>query len=304
MPADVGLDRVAVGVTGATGFLGRHIVRGLRDAGARVVGIVRRPERGADLSAQGVELRQADLLDPDALQEALDGLSAVVSNASIAVTSEPKHGVRDHADREVRAIVGLANAARANAVQRFVHISSVAVYRRVPLGRPGQEHEARRGLRRNLASWFFRRGYGEAKAKVEDALWADESLPLTVLRPGPVYGSGDVKVLEQWGRWLRGPFAVVPDVRVPFVHAGDVAAAVVGALRNPATLGRAYNLTGPAHSLAHISRTLRRLQGIGGPTLAIWLPLAVRWSNEAARRDLSVTFRSVEDGIAESIRRL
>ena len=290
-----------VGVTGATGFVGRHIARGLVAAGARVVGIVRRPERGADLARAGVELRRADLLDPVALAEAMGGLDALVSNASIAVARDPDGRVREHAQLETSAVLGAVRVARDRGVDRIVHISSVAVYRRVPVGRPGLESDPRRGMRRNLASWFFRRGYGEAKAQVEDALWAEPGLRLTVLRPGPVYGSGDVKVLEQWGRWLRGPFAVVPDVAVPFVHAGDVADAVTRALACVDCIGLAYNVTGQAQSIASITRVFRRLIGAGGPTIAIPLPITVEWSNDAIRRDLGLVFRSIESGIAESL---
>ncbi|MEM6929665.1 MAG: NAD(P)H-binding protein, partial [Myxococcota bacterium] len=180
----VDLTASRVGVTGATGFLGRHLVRALERAGARVVGLVRRPDRGADLVERGVELRRADLCDETSLREALAGLDAVVSNASIAVTRAPRGSVADHAQLEARTIRGLARAALHRGIRRFVHISSVAVYRRVPLGRPGVEDDPRRGARRNLASWFFVRGYGEAKAAAEEALWNEPDLALTVLRPG------------------------------------------------------------------------------------------------------------------------
>lgn len=85
-----------------------------------------------------------------------------------------------------------------------------------------------------------------------------------------------------------------------FVHAGDVGQAVVGALDNPSSIGRSYNVTGPAQSLASLSRTFRRARGIRGSTIAIPLPVRVEWSNEAAETDLRLRFRSVEEGLAES----
>ena len=61
------LSGVTVAVTGATGFLGTHLSRALLTAGANVVGVVRSPEKGAILQAEGVRFRKADLADVDAL---------------------------------------------------------------------------------------------------------------------------------------------------------------------------------------------------------------------------------------------
>lgn len=248
----------------------------------------------------GVELRKADLRDEDALRRALTGVDAVVSNASIAVGRSPQGSVRDHAELEAQIMVGLARAARDAGSPRFIHISSVAVYRDVPLFRPGQESAPLRGMQRNLASLFFSRGYGEAKATAEKALWNQSGLSLTVLRPGPVYGSGDHKVLVDWGKWLLGRWAVVPNAHIPFVHAGDVATAVVGALANSDTIGRAYNVTGPPLAIADAARILRSIRGIEGPVVGIPVPVRVSWDNAAARRDLGVSFRTIEAGLQES----
>src|SRR5207244_3981880 len=61
------LERKQVAVTGATGFLGRYIVDTLLHRGARVVGVVRNPDRVPELRERGVELRRADLAARDDL---------------------------------------------------------------------------------------------------------------------------------------------------------------------------------------------------------------------------------------------
>jgi NAD(P)H dehydrogenase (quinone) len=63
-------------VTGASGKLGRLVVTGLLDAGvpaAEVVAVVRTPEKIADLAERGVQVRQADYADADAVGKALAG---------------------------------------------------------------------------------------------------------------------------------------------------------------------------------------------------------------------------------------
>src|SRR5439155_15450548 len=72
-----------VAVTGATGFLGRYLVDVLLERGARVIGVVRNPDRVPELTARGVELRRADLADPGALARGFAGADAVVSNAAL-----------------------------------------------------------------------------------------------------------------------------------------------------------------------------------------------------------------------------
>src|SRR5262245_9536432 len=69
-----------IAVTGATGFIGRYIVQALVARGARVIGVVRSPDKGADL---GIELRRADLGEREDLAHAFAGADAVVSNAAV-----------------------------------------------------------------------------------------------------------------------------------------------------------------------------------------------------------------------------
>src|SRR5262249_17400019 len=72
-----------IAVTGATGFLGRYIVDVLLGRGAHVIGVVRNPDRVPELAARGVELRKADLAEPDRLAAGFAGANAVVSNAAL-----------------------------------------------------------------------------------------------------------------------------------------------------------------------------------------------------------------------------
>jgi dihydroflavonol-4-reductase len=70
-------------VTGATGFTGGHLARGLAAAGRDVRVIARQPENAADLAAAGITVLRGDLLDRASLVEAVDGVDVVYNIAAI-----------------------------------------------------------------------------------------------------------------------------------------------------------------------------------------------------------------------------
>jgi nucleoside-diphosphate-sugar epimerase len=294
---------LTVGVTGASGFLGSHLALELLARGHRVVGIVRDPARASWLAQEGVELRQADLLDPDALGRAFAGLQAVVSNAAPAAApagDDLEAFVR--ADRS--ATENVVNAALAQGVPRLVQISSVAVYRvRWPFLRVREDHPRKMaGQGPDLTRLVTRRGYAESKALSEEVIWEAiaRGLQPTVLRPGPVYGSRDPKLTARYLRAMSARFRMIPTVRLPHVHAGDVAQAVCGALANPASIGKAYNITGEPLSLLEVARAVRQTTGARTWLIPVPLPLWMAWDNSAAEADLGVRYRSLADGLREA----
>jgi nucleoside-diphosphate-sugar epimerase len=71
-----------VAVTGGTGFIGRRVVRALRERGHEVVCVVRRPEKANELSALGATLVQGDILDRQSLDRAFAGCEGVMHLAA------------------------------------------------------------------------------------------------------------------------------------------------------------------------------------------------------------------------------
>jgi nucleoside-diphosphate-sugar epimerase len=291
-----------VAVTGATGFLGSHIALALRDAGAHVRAVVRRPERGAWLEELGIELVQADLLQPDALTAAFLEADAVVANAALGSSQ----GDLDAFERvNQQGTQNTLDATSDAGVTRLIHISTVAVYRTRLYTALAEDAEQTVTDRRRFTwsdlttDWR----YARTKTRAEQLVWkhADQTgLATTALRPGPVYGSRDPKLTARYLAGLERRFAVAPTVGVPQVHAGDVAQAVVGALANDDSAGQAYNLAGPPTSPYETMRTLRRLAGRGPRVLLpLPLPIWVQFDTTAAQRDLGFTARSLQEGLAE-----
>src|SRR5277367_342255 len=100
-------------VTGASGFVGRHIVQRLCGTGHHVRALVR-AKREFDPSVQMVI---GDLGRPETYAPALDGVSAVVHAA-----------LTDNLSDEPRATASLFDLAAQAGVRKFVHLSSIAIY--------------------------------------------------------------------------------------------------------------------------------------------------------------------------------
>lgn len=290
-----------IALTGATGFLGSHIARQLVARGARVIGVVRRPERGGFLLESGVdELRQADLMQPQALENAFRGCDAVISNAALSI-----RGSAPLSEFERANIEGAMNVARATAaaeVRRLVHISTIAVYRPQPNQVNGHDQMLLEGPRFSLSMLTTNWRYSWTKAKGEEAVRAfcqEADIGLTVLRPGPIYGSRDHKLTHTYAQKASGQLALAPTLRLPHVHASDVGTAVGGALANPNSAGHAYNVTGTPTSAHEVLSTWRELVGHGPLLIPIPVPLWIDWDDGPAERDLGFRPRSIREGIQE-----
>ena len=289
-----------IALTGASGFLGGHLVDAFLAAGLPVRGVVRRPEKARGLTNRGVALAAADLDDPEALTRGFTGADVVVANAALGSY------LGDLPDFVRANVVGTENTLRAAAaagVSRVVLISSTAVYRTRICTRIDEDAERYGPVRRRTWSdlttdWR----YALTKHLAEERAWElarELGLGLTVLRPGPIYGSRDTRWTARFLRAHARPLVVAPTVGVPMVHAGDVARVVVAAVDRAHLPGRAYNVAGPPTSVVRVLRTLTRLVGRGPLLIPIPMPVWVRYDTTAAERDLGFVVRPLDEGLQE-----
>ena len=109
-------------VTGATGFVGGHLVDALRRADRPVRCLVRNRREAGGLEDVGCELTEGDMTDPPSLRSAVDGVEAVVHLAAI------RQGRREQFERIMsQGTRDLLVAAREAGVGRFVHMSALGV---------------------------------------------------------------------------------------------------------------------------------------------------------------------------------
>jgi 2-alkyl-3-oxoalkanoate reductase len=202
--------RRTVAVTGATGFIGQHVVRRLRADGWQVRVLTRRAVDTSLLGAE-VEAVRGDLDDRGSLQRLLDGVDAVVHVAGLIKARTREEFFRSNAE----AVGRLAEiAAAAPAPPRFVLMSSLAA--RAP----------------HISD------YAASKLAGEEALLAaGDALRWSILRPPAVYGPGDRATLfffQFVGRGI-GPLLGAAGARLSLIYVEDLANAV-GALLAEAKL--------------------------------------------------------------------
>jgi nucleoside-diphosphate-sugar epimerase len=286
-------------VTGATGFLGRHIVRVLTTRGARVVGVVRNPDRVPELVAQGVELRRADLAEPERLRAGLAGAAALVSNAALLPVRNWSGDA--HRRTNVDGTRNVLEAAVACGVPRVVHVSSVSVYRPAGGAALTEDHPL---LDDEPRGWFAH-PYGHSKAASERLAWriaGERGLALTTVRPGLIYGAWDSNFMQIFGRLAAFPVTVMPALTwLAMVYAGDVAEAIALALERPAAAGRAYNLAGAPLTVWEFLHAWEEAGGrVGRLVVPIPLPFHQRIDASRARAELGWHDRPVVQALAES----
>jgi NADH dehydrogenase len=216
-----------IAVTGATGFIGRHVVRLLLSSGYEVRVLGRRV--GDYNGLENVSATPMDLSYDTGTLGALDGCDAVIHLAGIFA-----EGRRTRFDQVIR--VGtelLLTEARRSGVSRFIYVSA-------------------RGASASARSKFLR-----AKRAAEEAV-REGDLDWTVVRPSLVYGPGD-HIINRLAGLLRLPFApLVGDgtTEISPIHVDDVARILVAALEQPSSIGRTVVLRGPEvmpfHSLVDV----------------------------------------------------
>lgn len=324
-------------VTGATGYIARHIVAGLLQRGDRVVGSTRDLSREAELRAaltpaigaadwhDRFRLIALDLTSDDGWKEAMEGADALIHTASPFPIRQPKNEadlIGPAVDGTLRA---LRSAERAGISRVVLTSSTVAV-----AGKDRPEH----GDTFTAADWSemthpTMSPYGRSKVLAERAAWdfarARPSTALTVMNPGFVIGPplGDgfgtsVKVVE---RLLEGRDPMLPRLGFPSVDVRDVAAAHISALDREASAGNRYPLAERFLWFSEMARAVKaaapaskvatrvapdiliRAMALIDPSvrqITASLGRESRVSSEAARSDLGLRFRNAEDAVRDT----
>jgi nucleoside-diphosphate-sugar epimerase len=215
-------------VTGATGFVGGHLVEALRRAGHTVTALVRSPAKGAPLTERGVRLIEGDLHAAQALAAAAEGQDVVFHVAAVTSALGAAGFHRPNVEGTARVVA----AATAASVGRLVHVSSLAAAGPAEPGRPLRGDEPGRPVT----------AYGRSKLAAEEAVRAAR-LPWTIIRPPMVYGPGDREFLRAFraARLLGiSPVFGTGAQELVAVFAPDLAEALVAAAVAGATAGGTY----------------------------------------------------------------
>lgn len=228
-------------VTGATGFVGAHLVKALLARGDSVTALARRPALAEMLGwGNDVRLLKGGLDDAAILRQGCAGMDVVYHVAG-------KIAARDMADFMATNRDGTANvleAARDGGARRFLYVSSLAVSGPTEPGQPIDETRPPAPVT----------DYGRSKLAAEVLVQA-MPLPWTIVRPPVVYGEWDRGTLKIFQLAKRGILPLFGDgsQELSVIHAEDLGRAIVAAATAPAAAGKVYFA---AHPTTTTSRAL------------------------------------------------
>jgi nucleoside-diphosphate-sugar epimerase len=226
-------------VTGASGFLGGHVVEELCRRGENVVVFARKTSDLSAVKHLPIEVRYGELRDVDSMKGIMDDVDMVFNCAGSVRFHQAYDKIHDI---NVVGTERLVAAAADAEVEKVVHTSSIAA-----LGPDGiVDSDSVETNRPDIKSVYSR-----SKTEAEAAFFkrcAERGIKGSALRPGVIYGPRDMTAAYYWFNLVdAGEGMVVGDgtTRFPLIYVDDVVEAFMTAAEREGAVGRTYNLDGP-----------------------------------------------------------
>ena len=218
-------------LTGASGFVGSHILDELLVLGYRVTVLLRSTSNRRFLQHQldVVDVRDGSISDPASLRKALGGVTHVIhcAGATRAARSEDYYRTNHIGTRNVIEAIHAQNGA----IQQLIHISSLAVTGPAIAAKPATEASPTCPISE----------YGKSKLAAEEEVrkncWADS----VIVRPPAVYGPRDDGFFSLFQAVCRHLLPLPSDTQaLSLVYVKDLARAVAGLVNRPEVRGQTY----------------------------------------------------------------
>jgi dihydroflavonol-4-reductase len=223
-------------VTGATGFTGGHLARGLARRGHTVRALVRDTARAAALRADGIELAPGDLADPASIDQAVRDVEVVYHIAAIYREA----GLPDDRYRAINAeaVRTIIEAAARHGVRRVVHCSTVGVHGDVMHPPANEDAPLRPG---DVYQWSKLEGETLARRAASDT-----GVEVVIARPSGIYGPGDRRLLKLFRGVARRRFVILGrgEIYYHLTYIDDLVDGLQLCGEVPAATGRTYILAG------------------------------------------------------------
>lgn len=264
-------------VTGAAGFVGRHVCKMLIDKGFKVMAMIRYADE--ELIRSGVKLWIGDLWDEDMLREAISDASVIIHCAGDARFGNGPHYYR--ANVELTEHLIHATKKYASKVSRFVYISTIGAVDRA------KDDPCITPLTENIQA-FPASDYGKSKLQAEDIV-NHSGLPFVIIRPAMIVGN-DMRFDSHFSVFARQSLSGSLVARIAWtgrfsvVHVDDLANAILTIAAHQNAIGHTYLCAGESITIAdffrqcnpqkiHISMSL--IPEITRPFIK-WMPFALK----------------------------
>jgi nucleoside-diphosphate-sugar epimerase len=264
-PADTRGRRVLV--TGGTGFLGTALVRRLLSSGMHVRILARSAPRAKALADAGAEIVVGDITDTTAVDASLDEVVVVYHLAGKLLI--PGVSAAEYHRTHVEGTKLLLSRCRQKpSVERFVHCSTTGV-----LGTTGDQPADESAPFRPTNVYEATKAEGELAVR---QTWR-EGFPAVIVRPGLVYGPGDLHLLGFFRSILRRQFRPIGQRAVWLhpIYIEDMTEALLRCAQHSAAVGECFHIAGREPvPLARLAATIARVGGTSLPRGSIPLPAA------------------------------
>ncbi|MDP4012382.1 MAG: NAD-dependent epimerase/dehydratase family protein [Candidatus Nanoarchaeia archaeon] len=253
-------------VTGATGFIGRHLVKELLKQGYKIKVLARNLK-----STEDIEVIKGDITNPNSLKGITTGVDYVFHLA--ALTNTPQGTRNPYALFRKINVQGTVNLLKeCKDIKKFVYFSSVDA-----LGIIQNEVLDERSIGNPTEPYEISKYESELEVK---KFQEETGIPVTIMRPAMVYGEGEVAdamkinvaVLQMCKMVKKFMFPIIGSGKnkLPFTHVNNIVQASISAIKTKDAEGQTYMLADErSYSLNEVVKTIANIERVRFPSIRI-----------------------------------
>lgn len=221
-------------VTGASGFVGSHLVDYLVEKNYKVRCIVRKTSSLKWLKGKDIEIHICELTDKEGLRKIFDGADYIYHVAGVVKSKKPEGYFKGNVDT-TRTLLEAALEFKDN-IKRFLVVSSQTSSGPSPLNNPLTEEDPCKPITT----------YGRSKlAQEELAKSFMDKLPITICKVAAVYGERDTEIFIFFKTFSKGLMTSIGlhDKQVSLLHVADVVRGLYLSATSEKAIGKSYFIT-------------------------------------------------------------